>query len=161
MNLFALSACPEQSARWQVNIHCSKMPLESAQLLCSIYHLQGIKAPYKLSHKNHPSSKFVRASCLNFEWVIEHAKALCDEYTARYNRRHASQDVIEWCDKNSHHLSFDQFEQTNFAIAISQDSECRKEKGFDALNSVDKYRLYYKLDKKHLHQWKRNKPNWI
>lgn len=161
MNLFILHEDSEQSARWYVDRHISKIPVEAAQILCAAYHVQGLTAPYKLSHKNHPTTKWVRASCLNYEWALKHAKALCDEYTARYNRRHASQDVIEWCDKNAHNLTFDQFDQTDFAIAISPESKCRQIPGFDNFDPVTKYRLYYKIDKAHLHQWKRNKPNWI
>lgn len=161
MNLFILDSDAEKAARQYVDSHCVKMPLEIAQQLCSVYWNQNIKAPYKLSHKNHPCSIFTRASCLNFEWVIRHGKVLCDEYTSRYKRRHASQDVIEWCDKNSHDLVFDKFKQTDFAIAIAPDMKCRQVIGFESLNPVDKYRLYYKLDKAHIHKWKQNKPNWI
>lgn len=161
MNIFALSNDAEQAARWYCDRHCIKQILELSQLLCAAYHVQGITAPYKLTHKNHPSSVFVRASCLNFEWTLKHAKVLCDEYTARYNRRHASQDVIEWCDKNSHNLFFDQYDQTEFAVAISPESKCRQVEGFELMSAVEKYRLYYIHDKNHLHSWKRNKPNWI
>jgi len=161
MNIFCTSECPERSARWCVDRHVSKMPLETAQLLCAAYHVQGIHAPYRLTHKNHPSTVWSRTSCLNYEWTIKHGKMLCDEYTARYGRRHASQDVIEWCDNNSHNLKFDNFEQTEFAVAIGSDMLCRQVTGFDQMPVVDKYRFYYRLDKAHLHHWKRNKPNWI
>lgn len=150
MNIFSTSTCPEQSARWCVDKYTVKMPTETAQLLCSVYWGQNIEAPMKKTHFNHPSSIFTRASCLNFEWVIEHGKALCDEYTARYRRRHASQNVIEWCCANSHNLVFDQFDQTDFAIAISPESKCRQIPGFDSMSAVEKYRLYYIHDKSHL-----------
>lgn len=161
MNIFFLHEQPEQAARWYCDRHCIKQILELSQMLCTTYWEQNIPAQYKRTHANHPSTKWIRSSCLNFEWATTHAKTLCDEYTARYDRRHASQDVIEWCDKNSHNLKFDKFEQTEFGIAIADDMLCRRVEGFDQLTPVDKYRLYYKLDKAHLHQWKRNKPDWI
>lgn len=161
MNIFFLHENAERSARWYCDRHCIKQILELSQMLCTAYHEQGIEAKYRSTHRNHPSSKWVRASCLNYEWTLKHAKTLCDEYTARYNRRHASQDVIEWCEKNSHNLSFDQYDQTDFAIAISPESKCREVKGFDSMSAVERYRLYYKIDKAHLHSWKRNKPDWI
>lgn len=161
MNLFILDTDPEKSARQYADSHCVKMPLEISQQLCSVYWGQNIKAPYKKTHFGHPCSVFTRSSCLNFEWVIEHGKALCDEYTARYNRRHASEDVIERCDKNSHDLVFDHYDQTDFAIAIAPEMKCRQVEGFDNMSAVDKYRWYYKLDKAHLHKWKRNKPDWL
>lgn len=161
MNIFFLHNDSEQAARWYCDRHVVKQIVELSQMLCTSYWEQGIKAPYKPTHRRHPSSLFVRASCLNYEWTLEHAKALCDEYTARYNRRHASQDVIEWCDKNSHNLTFDQYDQTEFAVAISPESKCRQVENFDKMSVVDMYVLYYKIDKAHLHQWKRNKPHWI
>ena len=161
MNIFVLSECPVQAARWYCDKHCIKQILELSQILCAAYHCQGIAAPYKLTHKNHPSTIFARTSCLNFEWTIEHAKVLCDEYTARYNKRHASQDVIEWCAKNSHDLSFDQYDQTDFAIAIAPEMKCRQVEGFEQMSAVEKYRWYYRLDKAHILKYKRNRPDWL
>jgi hypothetical protein len=161
MNIFVLDKCPQQSAIWHCDKHCVKMVLESIQLVCSVYHMQGIDAPYKLTHKNHPCAIWARTSCLNFEWLIAHSKALLEEYRNRYNKIHKSFPILEWCDSNSHHLSFDLYEQTDFAIAISDDSECRKIENFDELDAVEKYKWYYKMDKKHLHTWKQNKPYWI
>jgi len=28
-------------------------------------------------------------------------------------------------------------------------------------DAVEAYRNYYRFEKKHLHQWKQNKPDWI
>ena len=47
-----------------------------------------------------------------------------------------------------------------FAIAISDDMKCREIDGFDQMSDITKYRLYYKLDKSHIANWKQNKPNW-
>lgn len=161
MNIFFLHEDSERAARWYCDRHCIKQILELSQMLCTTFHEHGIAAPYKATHKNHPSTVWTRSSCLNFEWVIRHAKTLCDEYTVRYNRRHASQDVIEWCDKNAHNLIFDKFDQTDFAIAISPDMKCRQINGFDNFDPVTKYRLYYFFDKRHLFSWRLNKPSWI
>ena len=161
MNLFILHNSPRQAAQWNCDRHICKIPIEAGQLLCAAYHLQGISAPYRLSHKNHPTSKFTRASCLNFEWVVEHGIALCEEYTARYGKRHASQDVIEWCAKNSHNLVFDQYDMTDFAIAIAPEMKCRQVEGFEQMSAVEKYRWYYRLDKAHILKYKRNRPDWL
>jgi len=161
MNIFATSKCPDQSARWLVNKHCSKMGLESVQLLCTAYHEQGIEAPYKPSHRLHPSSIWTRASWDNFQWLIAHAHAIFDEYTARYGKIHKSQAVLEWCEDHAHLLGFDSWDLTPFAIAIADDCECRKLSNFESLSAIDKYRQYIILDKKHIHAWKRNKPDWI
>jgi hypothetical protein len=161
MNIFTTSPCPDQSARWLVNSHCVKMGLELVQCLCTAYHEQGVEAPYRPSHKNHPSSLWIRSSYDNFQWSVAHGHAIFDEYTARYGKIHKSQAVLDWCEDNVSKLVFDSFNLTPFAIAISEDSICRTLPEFDESDPIMAYRLYYQHDKKHLHVWKRNRPEWI
>ena len=33
----------------------------------------------------------------NFEWLVEHALALCREYTARYGKFHKSEEILYRC----------------------------------------------------------------
>lgn len=161
MNIFVIDENPVQAARWLLDKHVVKMLLESCQIFCTNYHLQGIEAPYKPSHKNHPSTIWSRTSYDNFLWLLEHSYAIANEYTERYNKRHKSEDVLDWIESNMWQLSFDSNDLTPFAIAISDDSICRRLADFNQLSAVEKYRAYYKLDKSHIHQWKQNKPEWI
>lgn len=161
MNIFTTSECPDQSAKWLCDKHVVKMPLESCQLLCTTYHTQNIEAPYKKCYVSHPSSIWTRSSYDNFQWLIAHAHAIFDEYTARYGKIHKSQSVLTWCEDNIDKLSFDSYDLTPFAIAISKDSICRTLPDFDEKNPTQSYRYYIIHDKKHLHTWKRNRPSWI
>jgi hypothetical protein len=95
MNIFIVNTSPSQAARELCDKHVVKMPLESAQLLCTTAHTLGIRAPYKPTHVNHPCAVWVRSSKDAFVWLIEHGLALCQEYTRRYNKIHSSQKVIE------------------------------------------------------------------
>ena len=160
MNIFFLDDCPVQAAKWHVDKHM-KMLLEHCQMLCTFYRLQGIDAPYKKTHENHPSAKWIRASHDNFMWTIEHAYAVAAEYTERYGKRHKSHDVLDWCEENSWRLGFDSSDLQKFAIAIKEDKICRSLDEFDESDPINCYRLYYKHDKKHIHNWKQNKPDWI
>ena len=56
MNIFFLDKCPKKSAEMQCNKHIVKMPLESTQMLCSVWYKYnyGGRVPYKQTHKNHP-----------------------------------------------------------------------------------------------------------
>lgn len=92
MNIFVLDLDPVQAAKWHTDRHCVKMILESAQLLCSVFHMQGIDAPYKLTHKNHPCAVWARESYSNFIWLLNLFEALCEEYTVRYGRY-----LLEYC----------------------------------------------------------------
>jgi hypothetical protein len=159
MNIIATSNCPDQSARWLVDAHM-KLGLEATQCLCTAYHEQGIEAPYRPSHRNHPTAKWIRASYDNFQWTIAHGHAIFNEYTARYEKIHKSQAVLDWCEDNVSKLGFDSFDLTPFAIAISEDSICRTLPEFESLHATEKYVRYVQYDKRHLHAWKRNKPWW-
>ena len=104
MNIFVLDESPVVSAKYACDKHVVKMILESAQMLCSVQP-EGT-APYKRTHYNHPCTKWVRESSRNYEWLLIHAYALCDEYTRRYDKVHKTQAVIEWCEtRDTRHRS--------------------------------------------------------
>ena len=110
MNIFYLSECPVESAQSQCDKHVVKMILESAQMLCTAHHACPTDAQrpekfYKQAHLNHPSTIWVRTTTENYEWMVIHALALCEEYTHRYGKIHASQALIEWCADNVPALS--------------------------------------------------------
>ena len=54
MNIFVLDESPIISAQMQCDKHIVKMPLETAQMLCSVWHRygQGMNVPYKEAHKD-------------------------------------------------------------------------------------------------------------
>ena len=170
MNIFVLSEDPVEAAIAQLDKHIVKMPLETAQMLCAAYP-DGI-APYKKTHYNHPCTVWARTCIENFNWLVEHGIALCEEYTHRYGRRHKCQDVIEWCRDNPPNL-VTLGERTKWAVAISDNAVCRirylliamnkysVDDYFDSLSVVDMYRDYYIYDKARMAQWtNRDPPTW-
>jgi hypothetical protein len=92
MNIFYLDKDPKIAAEYQYNKHVVKMILESAQMLCATHHVIGNPddSPYKLAHKNHPSTIWVRENSLHYDWLWNHMVALGDEYTKRYGKTHLS-----------------------------------------------------------------------
>ena len=92
MNIFYLHKNPIKAAQYQYNKHVVKMILESAQMLCAAHHVIGNPddPPYKLAHKNHPSTIWVRESIFHYDWLWNHMMALGDEYTKRYGKTHLS-----------------------------------------------------------------------
>ncbi len=149
MNIFVLSNCPKEAAKMHCDKHVVKMCLESVQMLCSVFYTKGYvgNIPYKLTHKNHPCSIWARNTENNFNWILEHSRALFDEYTKRYKKIHKSQKVLEWCEKNKTVLSFFSKDLEPFPIAIADDKLCRKVEGFDKKDRIEQYRLYYIFDK--------------
>ena len=89
MNIFYLDECPVESAKAQCDKHVVKMILESAQMLCTAHHEYGNHdVPYKVAHRNHPSTIWARSGLKQYIWLYRHFKALSDEYTERYRKVH-------------------------------------------------------------------------
>ena len=151
MNIFVLDNDPAAAAQMLVDKHVVKMCCESAQLLSTVCHSNDISAPYKATHKAHPCTVWAGASQGNWQWLIDHSVAMCEEYSHRYGKTHASQKVIEWCRDNT--PTFAERERTPFAQAMPDKyrSPC----------AVSAYRAYYIGEKAHLATWKsRPKPQW-
>ena len=108
MNIFVTDPSPVKSAQCLPDKHVVKMPLESCQMLSivaspewghdfgSLPKVDG--TPYKTAKgafRNHPCTIWAQD---NYRWLIEHALALCAEYTHRYNKVHSCQHTIEHAD---------------------------------------------------------------
>ncbi len=150
MNIFVLDSSPTTSAQMQCDKHVVKMILESAQMLCTVAHANGFDAPYKAAFKHHPCTIWVGQTKQNWDWLVEHALALCAEYTERYGKVHKSQKHIEWCRTLS--INLPNTGLTPFAQAMPEQykNPC----------AVTAYRAYYHGEKARFATWKRNKPNW-
>ena len=147
MNIFVLDRDVKKCAKYHNDKHVVKMILESAQLLCGVHHMVGEnvnEVPYRLSHKNHPCSIWVRENISNYLWLCELGLELCKEYTYRYGKRHKSQDVIEWCLTNKPSLSEEDFTEPPKAMPDEYKVE----------DVVQSYRNYYCGDKKYFSKWK-------
>jgi hypothetical protein len=96
VNIFASSNCPIESAKFLDDKRCQKMVLESAQLLSTALRVNGYKSDdiYKIAHLNHPSSRWCRATQGNYKWLLEHFRALCNEYNRRTGKIHASSKLL-------------------------------------------------------------------
>ena len=150
MNIFKLDESPVVSAKYACDKHVVKMILESAQMLCAV-HPEGT-APYKRSFYNHPCTKWVRESSSNYEWLLEHAYALCAEYTRRYDKIHKTENVIDWCNENRLQLP---------DIGLTPQPTCMPDY-CKTKSVVGSYRKYYINEKAKFAKWKDgNIPSWF
>lgn len=157
MNIFYLHHNPRICAKWHCDSHVVKMILELAQLLCTAIWMCGGTAHCKPTHKNHPSAVWVRTNKSNWLWTKELALELCKEYTARYDKKHALEEIIRA-------LSVPELPEEPFfepPQAMPDDYKVPKD-------SITAYRNYYILGKSHLHfhkyrhAWKRRSiPKFI
>lgn len=154
MNIFYVHRDPVLSARQLCDKHTVKMILESAQMLSTAHAEYGTwcEGMYKPTHKNHPCNAWLRQSHQHYEWLVDHALALCDEYTNRYGKVHKSQAVIE-----------------NFllepprgipASCFVEPPQCMPDQ-YKTTDTVEAYRQYYIGEKAYMATWKRNKPSWF
>lgn len=170
MNIFVLDFDPVQAARYLCSKHVVKMAVETLQILTTAVIQCGADqqqlpltksgTPVKQTHINHPSCVWSRQTQANFDWVCEHGKAICSEYTYRYNKQH-------FCEAGIHKLSalrdlIPSGELQEFAIAINDSMICRTNPNFESMSAVEKYREYYRCDKLFT-DWgtKRTKPEWM
>ena len=152
MNIFAVDTDPKIAAQQLCDKHVVKMILESAQMLCSVF--PNGDAPYRRAFYNHPCTKWARESAENYEWWLDHAYAMCQEYTRRYGKVHKSLDAISWCGSNYHKLNIPRKGLTKFAQAMPEQykNSC----------GVTAYRSYYNGEKAYFAKWsKRETPSWF
>lgn len=161
MNIFFTSKDPVKAAKNLANKHKSRMPLESCGMLAFAFP-EG-EASYKNErtnrHYNHPSSIWARESKENFEWLLVHAIAQCEDYSLFYKREHDSQKHIEWMVDNSRYLTFEKNSLTPFARCFSSFKTLLDETEPDTVRA---YRRFYHLDKKDFAKWPSIKhiPEW-
>lgn len=188
MNIFVLDKEPHKAARYHNNKHVVKMILESVQLLATPYYtLNGINTRkdakqfrdqltamypsfprdrfYGFGYYSHPCARWIQHSEANFRWLIRLAYALCDEYTIRYGKVHACQEVVEWFDENPPDgLSWHRLKWLSNPLTVPANATTIKD-SFEVFpdwdTAVATYRQYYRVDKRHLAEWKTETPAWF
>lgn len=175
MNIFAVNNDPVLAAQQMCDKHVVKMPLESCQLLATCFSLERLAkpdvprtkkgTPYKHFNPKHTSSIWTRSTRANFEWLIDHADALFEEKYFRYpkNGRHFSHDFFDWVVDHMDEAKIGSSSiLEKFSLAIKEDTNCRQHPDFQDFDPVDKYRLYYLLDKGEIATWNKTRqpPKW-
>ena len=153
MNIFALSVNPSEAAMWHVDKHIVKMPLETAQMLCTVRRAYGDDdAPYKATHKHHPCCKWAAESAENYVWLCILGIELCEEYTYRYEKEHKCEAIIKDCLRN---IPKDMTSKGLMAFVQAMPDHCKM------MNPILGYRNYYIQEKSHLANWRsREAPPW-
>lgn len=138
MQIFILDTNPVQAAKYLCDKHVVNQPMESKIML-------------RGGWPHHRCTKWTWATIENYNWHLEHALALCDEYTYRYGKVIAHQEVLEYLKENPPDLR--SLGLTEFAIACGD---------LDLNDPVLTYREYYRQTKLHFCKWtRRPEPWWI
>jgi len=153
MNIFILDSNPKLAAQYHNDKHVVKMITESAQMLSTAVRTTGLEEGYKISHLNHPCTKWARESIDNWIWLADLALYLHEEWRYRYDhpksKTHKAYEVIE-------NLTIPDLPEnglTPFALAMPEQ--------YKSKDVVESYRIYYKEDKASFSTWKkRGPPPW-
>lgn len=94
MNIFILDWNQKTCAQWHCDKHVVKMPLESCQMLSTVYHRYTNDGPYKPTHPKHPCTLWAGQTIENYRWLWHLGWELCKEYTYRYEKVHACQRIL-------------------------------------------------------------------
>lgn len=135
MNIFILSTDPTKAAQLQCDKHVVKMILESFQMLSTAHHVNesaNAGSMYKAAFKHHPCTKWAAESSGNYAWLLQHTKALLQEYSRRYGKIHASARLLPLAELNPCPVG----KMTKFAQAMPDDLKND--------DTVMAYRMYYK-----------------
>ena len=166
MNLFILSLNVKECAEFMFDKHVSKILLEAVQMLCTTIHIidpeneinNHIKL-YKIAHKNHPVTIWMRTSLDNYLWTLDLIDAMHEEWKYRYNhpvdKMHKSFVIAQYLRKYAPNAAkFPEKGLTKFALAMPIECKCE--------DPVQSYRNYYQTaEKQSIASWKkRERPNW-
>lgn len=166
MNLFILSLNFRECAECMFDKHISKIILEAVQMLCTAIQIidenNDIKSKiqlYKIAHKNHPVTIWMRTSLENYLWTLNLIDAMHEEWKYRYNhppeKMHKSYIVANYL--REYAPSADKFPMVGLTpFALAMPVECKRD------DPIESYRIYYQTsEKQKIASWKkREKPSW-
>lgn len=154
MQVFVLDLDPKKAAIYHNDKHIVKMPVETAQILCTVHHLTSNRTdiPYKKTHIHHPCVIWAMESIDNYDWLLMLLIELLDEYTYRYGKIHAVKKVYDWLNTNKPKLP--QKGLTPFALTMPDI--------YKTNDPVESFRNFYKGEKISFSKYtKRNFPSWL
>jgi len=155
-----------------VDKHISKMIVEAVQMLSTGKRIldpedveQNRLQIYKISHKNHPTSIWIRTSLENYIWTLLMVEAMHNEWKYRYGhppeKMHSSYlTAITLAKHLPKKNMFPHRGMTLFALAMPD--KYKPEVYTCQEDAVEAYRQYYQSpEKQHIACWKkRDTPEW-
>ena len=176
MNIFYLHEDPIQNAKWHIDKHIVKMPIEYAQLMSTAHRMldgemylgktaigRNIKRwklyderediLYKASHINHPSAIWVRESIENYFQMYKLYMAVLAEFTYSYGKIHGSSKPSIALIRPPSNIPL---------VKGTQLPQCMPEMCKVKNNPILAYRNYYIVEKNSFASWKnREIPEWF
>ena len=176
MNIFYLHEDPIQNAKWHIDKHIVKMPIEYAQLMSTAHRmldgemylgkttighkikrwrLNDVREDilYKASHINHPSAIWVRESKSNYMKMFQMYMATLAEFFYRYGKIHGSSKPSLQLIRPPKNIP---------KVKGTPIPQCMPEMCKVKDNPILAYRNYYIVEKSSFASWKnREIPEWF
>lgn len=155
MNIFVLDSEPRACAQMHYDRHVVKMCLEYAQVLSTAARLRGFEHEgYKSTHANHPCTQWA-VQPENWAWLYRLAVQLGIEYSARYNKVHASTVALEKLPEELVRCVGLYDMPHGFVLAMPEE--------YRRPDAVASYRAYYREGKAHLKAYRAPAvaPSWL
>ena len=164
MNLFVLHPDPFLCAQMHGDKHVVKMPLETAQVLCTAQRLHSTVPDteldrlgvYALSYAHHPITKWIGESAGNYAWVFALFTELCKEFRYRRQKTHKCELLVEPLRNIPSRIARTGYLRTARPLCMPDT--------FKTSDAVLSYRMYYlfktcqgKVD----YKWGRSSPEWL
>ena len=166
MNIFALDRNPRIAAEMMCDQHIVKMIVESIQMLSAVIDMN-YKDRYKGADSSppsqtlglygypksvckHPCTLWLAESRGNYKWLIKHTRAMCLEYSKRYNKSHASEGLVMVCEAQEQYLDFLYHRKTEFVQAMPDQAKKK--------DPIKGYRNFYNLYKFAFARWQKTRP---
>lgn len=171
MNVFFTDSSPSISAQNLDDKRVVKMILESAQMLAVAMAINGAlhdELPINKDGKrysvtgwrNHGCTIWASKTSGNYRWLLNHLKALCEEYSHRYGKTHFVESQIYLLEQGVKHVPVDE-------MTIPYNATIYKDIVFDTfVDALETYRKYmnhkYSNTDKRPPKWtSRQKPSWV
>ena len=170
MNIFYLDFDPKKCAAYHCDKHVNKMIIEHLQMMSVALAHYGYPPAKKKdgnyystrAYKNHPCTKWVKASSGNFMWLFTMTRYLCVEFEQRFGKKHAG--LTSLVSLVSDNVVSDLLEQSIYphlgysVPAQAMPAYCKNEG-----DPVTAYRSYYNHEKWKFASWDRaggTPPSW-
>lgn len=155
MNIFAVDVNPIRAAGSLCDRHVVKMPLESTQMICTVARFFNVESRYKSTHEKHPCVEWLAGNRKAWNWHLEYTRALFNEYTYRYGRKHRSQKVFEEVTARFEGPTNDSAYMPSFVLCMP---DKYKKFAWSQMDAVTAYRHFYIMEKRAFAKWDYTSP---
>lgn len=158
MNIFILDKQHSVNVKMYVDSHVVKMPLESAQMLCTAVNVKsGMQvAPYASTHQNHPCTLWVMQSKQNFLYLWNLMHYIDAERMFRFGSLSEHMSVTKLTEYKVY-----AYASLFPDIGLTEFAQCMPD-SYKADTVEQAYKNYYLNEKQHLWKWtKRDMPEFI